>query len=661
MENTENKEGFLQGQYNAIKDVYKKTDANEVLNKILDKIQSIGGFQQGTELGDALSGFSDIAKNITAPFKQMTAGWNQLSNQFKNFKEAQEEKNKQNDKHDFSDDNFSSNDDYAKDEQVIDLGNYLKSLINSENNGFELIESKISDQQYFLEDIQSTVGQLIYGTDAVIDQLKKNQKNTKVFQVSKKEMTLAEKAELSQGTTQIGLLAGIQSSIAKLDTDLNEDLADAIQQGQDTFKEEPDADFKPEEPKPNNDFDKKKAKKQDSDSEKQLSLLGKIGKGITDVQKYIFQMARMATVAALKTVLIIGGITALIIGIDIVQANLRASWDNIMQWFQEFKEWLGQKWDAFKEQMAKFFKEYIQQPIDTTIFWFKKIDQGISNLSADFLDAIANLIEQIPGFDKDSDSVKYLRNKSNQIKTDVSLEKQKDWDDYANKHGKEAAEKYLGSRPEVQEYKMDDNTLNQLKAQAEKDKNSNETVTLQSGENLSLNQSTEDLEEALRQYAYGNNEVAKQNREIIENLLEVKKQRDDYVDNKADEKEFSIIRKWWNHATGNDDKNIQNQKEVEQVKQEATTNFNEEYLKNGIQVDTSQRIKDQISEKERQAYDYYSPDMQLYRQAQLERKEKDQNNVQVNNQNNNTNIINQPLNTRNPYSGRSQRTNIGQE
>jgi hypothetical protein len=36
MENQNN--GFFQGQVNALKDVYKKTDANQVLNKILEKI-----------------------------------------------------------------------------------------------------------------------------------------------------------------------------------------------------------------------------------------------------------------------------------------------------------------------------------------------------------------------------------------------------------------------------------------------------------------------------------------------------------------------------------------------------------------------------------------------------------------------------------------------
>jgi hypothetical protein len=36
MENQNN--GFFQGQVNELKDVYKNTDANEVLNKILEKI-----------------------------------------------------------------------------------------------------------------------------------------------------------------------------------------------------------------------------------------------------------------------------------------------------------------------------------------------------------------------------------------------------------------------------------------------------------------------------------------------------------------------------------------------------------------------------------------------------------------------------------------------
>ena len=48
----------------------------------------------------------------------------------------------------------------------------------------------------------------------------------------------------------------------------------------------------------------------------------------------------------------------------------------------------------------------------------------------------------------------------------------------------------------------------------------------------------------------------------------------------------------------------------------------------------------------------------MYRASQ---KKEQKNNVQVNNQNNNTNIINQPLTTANPANHKRSRTNIGQD
>ena len=92
--------------------------------------------------------------------------------------------------------------------------------------------------------------------------------------------------------------------------------------------------------------------------------------------------------------------------------------------------------------------------------------------------------------------------------------------------------------------------------------------------------------------------------------------------------------------------------------------FNEEYLKDGIKIDSGEKIKSQISEKERQEYDLYDPNMQMYRAQQdflASQKKEQKNNVQVNNQNNNTNIINQPLTTANPLNHNRSRTNIGQE
>ncbi len=659
MENQNN--GFFQGQVNALKDVYKKTDANQVLNKILEKIQSFDGFAQGTELGDTLSGISNLAKNITAPFKSITSGWNSLQKSFKDFKLQQNTDKKDEPKQEAG--VFPDND-YAKDDQIIDLGDHLKSLINKEDHNFELLEERIGEQKYFLEDISSTVGSLIYGTDAIVDQLRKNQKNTKVFQVSKKEMTLAEKAELGQSATQIGLLQQIKDNLVQLDTDLNEDLADAIQQNKDDLHVEPDADFIKEQPeeKPDNKDKKIKKDSEKDNKNKALALLTSISKSIFQGTKFLLQMARAAVVAAVKTTLIIGGILTALVAIDFLQALIRTKQDELVEWFDSFRNWLGDKWDKFKESMAQFFQNYIEKPFDVLIYWNKQLDAGIVKLGATILDGIANIVSYIPG---SGDADQKLMRIAAQMRTDADLDLQKRWDEFAKKNGEDSAKELLGNRDEVQEYKMDESSKDNLSKQAEEDKdNKTQVVELKDGLKVSVNQDTKDLEEALRQYQSQNDEVAKQNREIIENLLSVKKQRDEYVKEKTDDKEFSWLRTKWNELWDNEEENKKNQKEVQELKDQATKDFNEEYLKDGIKIDSGEKIKSQISEKERQEYDLYDPNMQMYRAQQdflASQKKESKNNVQVNNQNNNTNIINQPLTTANPLNHKRSRTNIGQE
>lgn len=659
MENQNN--GFFQGQVNALKDVYKKTDANQVLNKILEKIQSFDGFAQGTELGDTLSGISNLAKNITAPFKSITSGWNSLQKSFKDFKLQQNTDKKDEPKQEAG--VFPDND-YAKDDQIIDLGDHLKSLINKEDHNFELLEERIGEQKYFLEDISSTVGSLIYGTDAIVDQLRKNQKNTKVFQVSKKEMTLAEKAELGQSATQIGLLQQIKDNLVQLDTDLNEDLADAIQQNKDDLHVEPDADFikEPPEEKPDNKDKKIKKDSEKDNKNKALALLTSISKSIFQGTKFLLQMARAAVVAAVKTTLIIGGILTALVAIDFLQALIRTKQDELVEWFDSFRNWLGDKWDKFKESMAQFFQNYIKKPFDVLIYWNKQLDAGIVKLGATILDGIANIVSYIPG---SGDADQKLMRIAAQMRTDADLDLQKRWDEFAKKNGEDSAKELLGNRDEVQEYKMDESSKDNLSKQAEEDKdNKTQVVELKDGLKVSVNQDTKDLEEALRQYQSQNDEVAKQNREIIENLLSVKKQRDEYVKEKTDDKEFSWLRTKWNELWDNEEENKKNQKEVQELKDQATKDFNEEYLKDGIKIDSGEKIKSQISEKERQEYDLYDPNMQMYRAQQdflASQKKEQKNNVQVNNQNNNTNIINQPLTTANPLNHKRSRTNIGQE
>lgn len=659
MENQNN--GFFQGQVNALKDVYKNTDANEVLNKILEKIQSFEGFASGTELGDTLSGISNLAKNITAPFKSITSGWNSLQKSFKDFGKLQNENNDEKPEKEIE--VFPDND-YAKDDQIIDLGDHLKSLINKEDHNFELLEERIGEQKYFLEDISSTVGSLIYGTDAIVDQLRKNQKNTKVFQVSKKEMTLAEKAELGQSATQIGLLQQIKDNLVQLDTDLNEDLADAIQQNKDDLHVEPDADFikEPPEEKPDNKDEKIKEDSEKDNQNRALALLTSISKSIFQGTKFLLQMARAAVVAAVKTTLIIGGILTALVAIDFLQALIRTKQDELVEWFDSFRNWLGDKWDKFKESMAQFFQNYIEKPFDVLIYWNKQLDAGIVKLGATILEGIANIVSYIPG---SGDADQKLMRIAEQMRTDADLDLQKRWDEFAKKNGEDSAKELLGNRDEVREYKMDESSKDNLSKQAEEDKdNKTQVVELKDGLKVSVNQDTKDLEEALRQYQSQNDEVAKQNREIIENLLSVKKQRDEYVKEKTDDKEFSWLRTKWNELWDNEEENKKNQKEVQELKDQATKDFNEEYLKDGIKIDSGEKIKSQISEKERQEYDLYDPNMQMYRAQQdflASQKKEQKNNVQVNNQNNNTNIINQPLTTANPLNHKRSRTNIGQE
>ena len=652
MENQNN--GFFQGQVNELKDVYKNTDANEVLNKILEKIQSFEGFASGTELGDTLQGISNLAKNITAPFKSITSGWNSLQKSFKDFSKLQNEPKDDEQK---EIEVFPDND-YAKDDQIIDLGDHLKSLISKEDHGFELLEQRIGEQKYFLEDISSTVGSLIYGTDAIVDQLRKNQKNTKVFQVSKKEMTLAEKAELGQSATQIGLLQQIKDNLVQLDTDLNEDLADAIQQNKDDLHVEPDADFVKEQPeeKPDNKDKKIKEDSEKDNQNKANALLTSISKSILQGTKFLLQMARAAVVAAVKTTLIIGGILTALVAIDFLQALIRTKYDELVEWFDSFRNWLGDKWDKFKESMAQFFQNYIEKPFDVLIYWNKQLEAGIVKLGATILEGIQSIVSYIPG---SGDADQKLAAYAAQMRTDADLDLQKRWDEFAKKNGEDSAKELLGNRDEVQEYKMDETAKDKLSKQADEDKdNKSQIVELKDGLKVSVNQDTKDLEEVLREYQSQNDEVAKQNREIIENLLSVKKQRDQYVEEKVSDKEFSWLRTQWNEIWGNEEENKQNEEEVKAAKDQTTKDFNEEYLKDGIKIDSGEKIKSQISEKERQEYDLYDPNMQMYRASQ---KKEQKNNVQVNNQNNNTNIINQPLTTANPANHKRSRTNIGQD
>lgn len=653
MENQNN--GFFQGQVNELKDVYKNTDANEVLNKILEKIQSFEGFASGTELGDTLQGISNLAKNITAPFKSITSGWNSLQKSFKDFSKLQNEPKDDEPKKEIE--VFPDND-YAKDDQIIDLGDHLKSLISKEDHGFELLEQRIGEQKYFIEDISSTVGSLIYGTDAIVDQLRKNQKNTKVFQVSKKEMTLAEKAELGQSATQIGLLQQIKDNLVQLDTDLNEDLADAIQQNKDDLHVEPDADFVKEQPeeKPDNKDKKIKEDSEKDNQNKANALLTSISKSIFQGTKFLLQMARAAVVAAVKTTLIIGGILTALVAIDFLQALIRTKYDELVEWFDSFRNWLGDKWDKFKESMAQFFQNYIEKPFDVLIYWNKQLEAGIVKLGATILEGIQSIVSYIPG---SGDADQKLAAYAAQMRTDADLDLQKRWDEFAKKNGEDSAKELLGNRDEVQEYKMNETAKDKLSKQADEDKdNKSQIVELKDGLKVSVNQDTKDLEEVLREYQSQNDEVAKQNREIIENLLSVKKQRDQYVEEKVSDKEFSWLRTQWNEIWGNEEENKQNEEEVKAAKDQTTKDFNEEYFKDGIKIDSGEKIKSQISEKERQEYDLYDPNMQMYRASQ---KKEQKNNVQVNNQNNNTNIINQPLTTANPANHKRSRTNIGQD
>lgn len=650
--------GFVQGQINAFKDAYKNTDANEVLNKILEKIQSFDGFASGTELGDTLQGIQNLAKNITAPFKQITSGWNQITKTFKDFKLSQEEDENKEDNH--LDNELFSKDDYAKDDQIIDLGDSLKSLIHSDVKGFEILDERIEEQKYFLEDIQTTVSSLIYGTDAIIDQLKKNQKNTKVFQVQKKEMTLAEKMELGQGATQIGLLQQIRDDICDLDTDLNENIADAISpNNENTTKDDTNTNSKESQDNQNN--NKTEIFEQDKKHNRVIDMLKNISKSISTGTKFLLSLARSAVIAATKTALIITGILSAIVAIDLLQAVIRTKWDEIQNWFSEFKSWLGDSWDKLTAQIKQYFQEYIEKPFDILLYWNKQISTEITKLGATLLEGLGNVVDVIPGT---GDAGKELLKYANQLKTDAELDLQKNWDDFAKKNGNEKAEELLGKRVEVQEYKMDDNTKKSIKEQAEIDKDDKKVIVeLKSGEKLSLNSETEDLEEALREYSQKNDEIQKQNAEIIENLLLIKKERDKFVDEKADEKEFSIFRKGWNKLFGDEDENRKNEIEVKEIKDKATKDFNEEYLKDGIVIDTGNQIKGQISEKERQENMMYDPNMQLIRNLEQDRKRNNEqkNNVQVNTQNNNTNIINQPLSTSNPMNNKKSRTNIGHE
>jgi hypothetical protein len=75
-----------------------------------------------------------------------------------------------------------------------------------------------------------------------------------------------------------------------------------------------------------------------------------------------------------------------------------------------------------------------------------------------------------------------------QMRTDADLDLQKRWDEFAKKNGEDSAKELLGNRDEVQEYKMDESSKDNLSKQAEEDKdNKTQVVELKDGLKVSVN------------------------------------------------------------------------------------------------------------------------------------------------------------------------------
>lgn len=628
-------------------DIAKKTGADEVLNTIVNKLKSLDGLAQGTELGESLKGFSDIQKTVLAPFKQITSSMKFVKESFNKFIDN---KDKDKEKKPNNNNQNTNNEDYAKDQSVIDISEQIRKLIEGEQIGTEKIENQLSNQQYFLEDIQTTVAQLIYGTDKVVDQLKKNQKNTKVFQMAKKEMTLAEKAELQQGATQIAVLNSIREELVNLDNDLTNKINESIDPdytfenlAKDQEKEKMDQKI----PDPEED------KKKDQEKEK-IGIFRRLGRFITLGTKFMLHSIRAAIAAAAKVLLILAGILAAVVAIDLLQAIIRARFDDISNWCSKLWDSITDGWNNAKEWMSEIIKEYISKPIDKFSFYFTKIENAIINLQNKVLEAFADLVGV---FSKDKE--KRIREFIDKRKALGQIKEQREWDEFQKKYGEEEAKKHLGERIEIEKYEAQKEDKNSIKNQAEIDKNSNPDVVTEIDKDLlvQMNQNTDALQNLVRELRSTGKEEDLQKAEKIEAIIETKKMEDEYAKEAREKVEFSNWNpfNWWK----SDEEKAQNKKEADEAELNARKEFQKMMKENDIKPTDPVKLKNQISEKERQEMMYYGAPA-IYHPSFKDNKEPSSN-VQMNNQQNTTNVIQQPLSTVNPASMRRSRTNIGQE
>lgn len=652
------------------KEIIKKLDSDRVLEGILNKMSSMKSMASGTEANDVLSGISEITKTALSPIKMVTSALSDFRKNAIEFDEKKkaEKKNKENKP---AENGFPA--DIAKDSSVIDLQKQLEDLIQSNNRDLVDLQVISGNSKFLLEDMQKTIGLLVYGQEAVEKQLKSNQQNTKVFQVSKKELTAFEKEQLKlqdRSNERLSVLGQIKEQLIGLDESLTTDLVEAITNEEygthESNEEKLDADF----PKENENKEDKKESDEKTFKEKSLEKLGKVWDSIKILGKYSWHLIKLATVTAAVAAAQLAIIGAIVIGIDLLQAWLSTKFGSM----SEFGDYIGKKIELGLQWVAE---KFILEPLDRLGLILDLIDIGITSLERTLILKLADVVEAF-GPDEWADAMRKGANDNYNAKVEKLRFNEKA---YREQHGQalfeKAAGKLIGNDKFQVDYGNMFKTTDEMNAEARKDidqkseENKNQdnvslNKELANGMTIPLNASLEQLQTINEQLKLDRSEKSQQSREQLEALMKIKERRDEQINTKVQEKtgtwEFAD---WWyefrDWAQGT---NLaeERKKAREIARIEATKDVDNKLKISEVTADTAKQKAQQIKQEEMMEYGTYNPlNMEIKGiREQMAEQQRNQNNTQVNTQNNTTNVFQQPMSVQNPRQpGTQTRTNIG--
>ena len=367
-------------------------------------------------------------------------------------------------------------------------------------------------------------------------------------------------------------------------------------------------------------------------------------------------MAITAVLSALKVVGILSLVLAAVVGIDLLQILFKTKFDQLFAWWEGFQKSVGDRWDQMKSDFESFFKNYVKQPFDTMIYWFGQLDLSITELEAQLLKQIADVLRFLTADETANKLDKFADRRLIQ----AQQKSQQRYDQYVKDYSEEKAKQYLGERDSVNEYKLSEEQDKSIEVQAEIDSkdNPNQVVVLDNGLKVSLNSATESLEDLALQLR---SENKTKDAEVVEKITETHEIKENYIQEAVDDVEYNGLTKFWKENISKDLEGLkQNELDVQAAKVKATKEIDGMIKEGKIKPVEADKLNHQINEKQMRDMEYYDPYMANYRaHKESLAMQKQSNNVQVNNQNNNTNNIIQPLNVNNSYHNKQDRTNIG--